>query len=226
MRTVTIAAPKGGSGKTTITLLLAVKAFKLGRKVAVFDLNAEQGNIGQWHVSRGEEPGPDVIAVENLARDARILAHNGYDFLFVDTPPGLDDTAIVEACVALADAVVIPARPSILDVGTMDSIVEICQLHKIPFAFVLCDVTAQWKSLNAAAASALSEMGPVLAARLSHKLAYVNALTKGRTGPELDDNLGLEAAELWTQVQTLAGVTPAEQLSGLGTAAKGGRRHG
>ena len=71
MRTITIAAPKGGSGKTTITLLLAVQAFSWPQG-AIFDMNAEQGNIGQWHVSRGEVPGPDVIAVENLARDAKI----------------------------------------------------------------------------------------------------------------------------------------------------------
>src|SRR5438132_13452829 len=111
MRTITIASPKGGAGKTTVTLLLAVQAFRLSRKVAIFDMNAEQGNIGQWHVSRGDVPGPNVIEVESLARDAKILAHNEFDFLFIDTPPGLDDTAIVEACVAIADAVVIPARP-------------------------------------------------------------------------------------------------------------------
>jgi len=223
MKTIAVAAPKGGSGKTTITLLLAVQAYRLGQGVAIFDMNAEQGNIGQWQVSREGHPGPDIVEVEHLARDVKVLAHAGYDWLLIDTPPGLDAEAIVEASVAISDAVVVPVRPSILDIGTMDAIVGICQQYRKPFAFVLCDVTAQWKSLNTTAAAALAQMGPVLSARVSHKLAYVNALTKGRTGPEVDSDLGAEAATLWTEVQELAGVTGIQQLASL---AKKGRRNG
>ena len=208
MKTITLAAPKGGSGKTTATLLLAVHAHHQKYQVAIFDMNADQGNIEQWRVSRGGTPGPVIVEVEKLNRDAQVLAREGYDILYIDSPPGIDNTAIVEACVAISDAVIIPARPSILDIGTMDTIVEICREHRKPLAFLLCDVTPQWKGLNNSAVAALAELGPVLCARITHKLGYVNALTEGKTGPEIDSNLEAEVAAVWTDVQRLVGITP------------------
>src|ERR1700680_1820941 len=126
MKTITIAAPKGGSGKTTATLLLAVHSHRLKRRVAIFDMNADQGNLKQWSVSRGDLSGPDIIEVENLTKDVQVLEREGYDLLFIDTPPGIDEAAIVKASIAVSNAVIIPVRPSILDIGTMDTIVEIC----------------------------------------------------------------------------------------------------
>jgi chromosome partitioning protein len=200
MKTVTIAAPKGGSGKTTTALLLAVLARQKKLRVAMFDLNADQGNVPQWQASRGDLAGPTLIDVENIVRDAKIVASK-FDLLIVDTPPVIDDTEIVEACVAIADYVLIPVRPSILDIGAMPAIVEICRERRKPFAFMLCDVTATWRSLNSKAAAALEEMGPVMTARLSHRMAYVNALTIGKVGPEIDADCRAEAAALWVELQ-------------------------
>src|SRR5262245_39383339 len=120
MKTITIGGPKGGCGKTTTTLLLAVHACKLEQKVALFDMNADQGNIAQWAAARADLFGPDIIDVEDLAEDVKALAHDGkHDLLLIDTPPVIDEAAIVEAAVAVADVVVIPVRPSILDIGAM-----------------------------------------------------------------------------------------------------------
>src|SRR6516165_10272856 len=145
MQTITVCALKGGSGKTTAVLLLAVHAHHLGKRAAVIDMNADQGNIRQWQISRGKLPGPEIIAVETLTRDIKLLEHEGFDYTFIDTPPGIDDSAIVESSVAASQAVLVPVRPSVLDLGTVDSIVEICNEHRKPFAFLLCDVTTQWK---------------------------------------------------------------------------------
>jgi chromosome partitioning protein len=204
MQTITVCALKGGSGKTTAVLLLAVHAHHLGKRAAVIDMNADQGNIRQWQISRGKLPGPEIIAVETLTRDIKLLEHEGFDYTFIDTPPGIDDSAIVESSVAASQAVLVPVRPSVLDLGTVDSIVEICNEHRKPFAFLLCDVTTQWKSLNDTAEKALAEIGPVLAARIPHRMAYVNALTVGKTGPEIDKSLQSEVAAVWKEVNRFA----------------------
>jgi chromosome partitioning protein len=215
MKTITTAAPKGGSGKTTVTLLLAVHAHQNKQRVAIFDMNADQGNIAQWYVSRGSRSAPDLIEVENLTRDVRVLENEGYDWLFINTPPGIDEAAIVEASVAVSDAVLVPVRPSIFDIGTMETLVEICEEHRKRFAFVLCDVTPAWKALNSTAAKELATMGgSVLSARVPHRLAYVNALTRGRTGPEIDKDLADEVSALWAEVEQLVSVP-----------VKKGRRH-
>jgi chromosome partitioning protein len=134
----------------------------------------------------------------------------------------IDEAAIVEAAVAICDAVVIPVRPSILDIGAMPAMAEICKEYKKPFAFLLCDVTTAWAALNAKAVAALAKIGTVMGSRISHRMQYVNALTIGRTGPELDKELEHEVAALWSEVSRIAGIT---EPTGAPTATKRGRRH-
>jgi chromosome partitioning protein len=210
MRTVSVCAPKGGAGKTTTSLLLGVHAANaLQMSVGLIDLNADQGNIANWLAVRsGNLFGPKLIDdIEDLVTDVKALAFSKtYDLVIIDTPPVIDDTAIVEAAVVVADAVVIPCRPSVLDIGTMDAMVEICREHRKPFAFVLCDVTTNWHSLNDSAVEALTDIGPVMAARITHKVAHVNAMTLGKTGPEIDDKLLPEIRALWSEVARLADI--------------------
>ena len=228
MKTITIGGPKGGCGKTTTTLLLTVHACMLDQRVALIDMNADQGNIAQWAAARGDMFGPDIIEVENLADDVQALAHDGkHDLLIIDTPPVIDEAAIVEAAVAVCDAVVVPVRPSILDIGAMPAMAEICTEQRKPFAFLLCDVTTSWTAINAKSVAALTNIGPVMAARISHRMQYVNALTIGRTGPEIDKDLVHEVTALWSEVSRLAGIkvsTPTD-IKASPVAARKGRRH-
>ena len=145
MKTVAIAGTKGGCGKTTTTLLLAVHAASVRLRVALFDMNADQPSISNWFLSRSAQGDlfmPELIEVEDLSQDVKVLAHAArHDLLLIDTPPVVDDTAILEGVISVADAVVVPCRPSALDIGTMDAMVEVCQEHRKPFAFLMVDVT-------------------------------------------------------------------------------------
>jgi len=189
-------------------------------------MNADQGNIQQWVAVRGELFGPAIIEVENLTKDVQVLADGGeYDLLLIDTPPVIDEASIVEAAVAVSDAVVIPVRPSILDVGAMPAMAEICAEHRKPFSFLLCDVTTSWTALNARSVAALTELGPVMAARISHRMQYVNALTIGRTGPELAKEFEHEVSALWSEVCRLADIKTAPD-GAVSPGSKKGRRHG
>jgi chromosome partitioning protein len=231
MRTVAVCAPKGGSGKTTTTLLLAVHAANTHRmRVGIIDLNADQPSIANWLASRSAQKDlftPELLEeIEDLVQDVKALAISGtYDLILIDTPPVIDDTAVIEGAVAVADAVLIPCRPSALDVGTMDAMVEICREHRKPFAFLLSDVTENWRGVNNAALEALTDMGGrsgrVMAARVTHKIAHVNAMTIGKTGPEIDPKLGPEIRTLWSEVAQLAGIETPEES---GPSKKGRRR--
>lgn len=198
MKTIAICAPKGGAGKTTTTLALAVHAIQKKQRVALFDFNADQENVPDWIAAR-KGNAPTLIPFDNPAFDAKAIAGD-FDYLFIDTPPVVDDDNLVLAAISLADFVIVPCRPSVLDINTMPDIVVICRERRKPFAFLMCDVTSSWKSLNSKAAEALEGMGPLFDARLTHRLGYVNALTAGKTGAEMDAECKAEVAALWAEL--------------------------
>jgi chromosome partitioning protein len=201
MQIVTVANAKGGTGKTTTTVLLAVKAMQDGKRVVMVDLNADQANLLMWWLARGEPANPHLEReIEAITRDVRALGASGkFHICLIDTPPL--DMDVIENCVVLADAVVVPVRTSIFDVGSVDAVVEMCREHHKPFS-VLMSAT-KFKGLNAEALAALVTEGPVFSTRISYRLPYINALSAGKTGAEIDKGLKPEADSLWTELQML-----------------------
>jgi chromosome partitioning protein len=87
MHVIAIASPKGGSGKTTLASALAVRATMESGRVAMFDLNSDQGNLTQWWVLRGEPMNPRLVEVEHITRDVEVLRASRFEWLIIDTPP-------------------------------------------------------------------------------------------------------------------------------------------
>ena len=197
MKTITIATAKGESGKTTIASALAVRAARDFKRVAMLDLNVDQGTLTNWWMTRGKPDNPHCFSDVDDVGD-------GWDWLFIDGPPL--DLDIIELSIMLADAVIIPVKASIFDIGSIDPVVEICSDRHKPFAFVMSDVDGRYKGLNNSAIEALTNHGNVLSVRISHKLGYVNAITIGKTGPEIDKSLEREIDRLWADVKRLGSV--------------------
>jgi chromosome partitioning protein len=202
MKTITIASAKGGSGKSTLTSALAVRACQDKKQVAMMDLNFDQGSLSQWWHVRGEPAAPRLaFNVENIPRDVRTLA-SAYDWLFIDTPPA--DMDIIEQSIAVADAVVIPVRSGFFDVIAVQSVIEMCREHRRPFAFVLNAVDSRFKTLTKQTIAALVELGPMFATQISYRQPYIQALVIGKTGAEFEKDLRPEIDALWSEVKRLA----------------------
>ena len=179
------------------------------QRVAMLDLNVDQGTLSNWWMTRGSPDNPHCFSdVDDWAGLAKDLNRDGWDWLFIDGPPL--DLDVIEVSIMLADAVLVPVKPSIFDIGAIDPIVEMCSARLKPFAFVMSDVDGRYKGLNASALEALTKHGNVLSVRISHKLAYVNAITIGKTGPEIDKSLEREIDRLWADVKRLGSVNTVE----------------
>ena len=208
MQVIAIASPKGGSGKTTLASALAVRAAMESPRVAMFDLNCDQGNLTQWWVLRGEPMNPRLVEVEHITRDVEVLRASRFEWLIIDTPPLELD--IIENAVLKADVVLVPVRASIFDIGSITPVVEMCRERHKPYAFVLSAVDSRFKKLTERAMAALISEGPIFATRISYRQPYISALTGGMTGHEVEEELRPEIDSLWGEVKRMAlGAQPA-----------------
>ena len=201
MKTIAVASAKGGTGKTTLTSALAMRAADDFQAVGMLDLNHDQASLSQWNATRGELLNPKLIPLpDNLTKDVRKLASE-LNWLFIDTPPVEMD--LIEASVMLSDAVIVPVRCGFFDVMAVDVVAEMARERRKPFAFVLNAVDHRFKTILKQTLLALSDIGPVFKTQISCRQAYVQALVGGKTGPQIAADLKGEIDGVWREVQEL-----------------------
>jgi chromosome partitioning protein len=202
MKVVTIAAAKGGTTKTTVALCLAVRASQESARVAMFDLNADQGDLTKWWMLRGEPMCPRLIEVEKISQDVEVLRNEGFEWLFIDTPPL--DLDIIENSIIKSDAVVIPVRTGFFDVDAVSPVVEMCRERRKPYSFLLAAVDSKMPKLVDSTMASLVKEGNVFAARLRYLQPYILSINKGKAAAEIDRSCQTEIDNLWTELKRLA----------------------
>lgn len=200
MRVVVLAATKGGTGKTTLSAALAVRAAKESDRVAMIDADP-QNSLERWWELRGEPENPQIMGVSCSAEGLGLLMAEGWDWVFIDTPTGNID--MVAEAVSVADYVLIPSRASALDVEAMDHVVQVCKEFEKPYAFVLNAVQTGWDITDSAAAY-LRRMGKVLDARVSFRKSFTVSMASGKSGAEKDSRAAEEIEALWSSVKRSA----------------------
>jgi chromosome partitioning protein len=135
MNILAVIGQKGGSGKTTTALGLAVAATLAGRGVAVIDLDP-QTTAANWSDRRGKEA-PAVVScqVSRLSQVLEAASNEGADFAIIDTP-GKSTDALIAAAKA-ADFVLMPIQPQLYDIETLTSLKDVLTLAGNPPAAVL-----------------------------------------------------------------------------------------
>ncbi len=135
MQVLAIIGQKGGNGKTTTALGLAVAASLAARDVAVIDLDP-QTTAANWSDRRGKER-PAIVScqVSRLAQVLEAAAKGGADLAIIDTP-GKSTDALIAAAKA-ADFVLMPLQPQLYDIETLGSLKDVLTLAGNPPAAVL-----------------------------------------------------------------------------------------
>src|SRR5689334_10719665 len=113
MRVITLASTKGGVGKTTISSALAVRAAEESKRVALLDLDPQE-SLASWWTRRGKTKNPKLFEIDATTEAIELLLSEGWEWVFVDTGPAKLD--LIESGIAVADLILIPTRPSALDV--------------------------------------------------------------------------------------------------------------
>jgi chromosome partitioning protein len=193
MKTIALVTQKGGTGKSSLAVSLAVAAEATGRKVYIIDLDP-QGTAKNWY-ERRQTDSPQVASIEasQVPQALATLAKQGHDLVFIDTA-GVDTPATISAMQA-ADLCLIPARPSIADIeATKATVGSLTKLGK-PFAFIL-NQCPPGKSMRTSDAYRVLNLGGVVAGpTLATRADHMDALAMGQGVTERDPN-GKAAAEV------------------------------
>jgi chromosome partitioning protein len=146
MKTVAIISQKGGAGKTTIAIHLAVAAEKRGMKTALFDLDP-QASASSWSDKRNK-PSPAVVSAQAgrlpaLLEQARAQSA---DLVIIDSAPNADAASLAAA--RAADLILVPCRPAAFDLNAIGTTLSLAVVAGKPAFVVLNAVPPSAKSAN------------------------------------------------------------------------------
>ena len=191
MRTIAVCNAKGGAGKTTLALHLAVASVQLGSNVAVVDLDP-QLTAANWSQRRSsQDPVVAVMAcsVSRVGAELERVAGLGADVVYLDTPPrawvGADNAALAAA--KLADLVLLPCRPSILDLeATITTMQRLQAVTAAPVVVVLNQVPARGRDADEAEAALAGRGVTVAPVRIGARIVFARSLLDGLTAQEAE----------------------------------------
>ena len=204
MRTIAVIARKGGSGKTTVALNLAIAAHRRGLKTVVADSDPQRSSVD---LLRRRQAGPPVVATsgrELFALQAA-SARNGVDALIIDTPAA--EEGEVSNAIVLADLSLFVVRPTLVDFYSLARTLKLVRhLHK-PAMVVLNQAPhprggVEPPAVRTAQAALEHLRLPVSPAILRTRAAYQSALARGCSAEEyLDEAAAREIEHLWSVVR-------------------------
>lgn len=126
MRTILVANPKGGSGKTTLATNLAGYFAGRGERVLLVDLD-RQRSATDWLARR-----PEVLpAIRgwNSQRDRKAMGDSRPDWLVVDSPAGMHGDKLTNA-LKRAERVIVPVQPSAFDMVATSNFLDVLRAER------------------------------------------------------------------------------------------------
>lgn len=203
MKTIIIANQKGGSGKSTSTVHLAVAAEKAGDGPVVISDTDPQGSTGDWFNQRKassiDQPRYAPLALSTLTNDIRALREAGASYLFIDTAPSVGN--VNAKLFESADLILIPLNPTPADLRALVKGLPTIKASGKPFNFMLSRVRPNLRN-NDGTAMALEALGLVLPTRMHERVIYAESFAHGKTAFEVEPN-GVAAHELASIWQSL-----------------------
>ena len=198
MKTLALLARKGGTGKTTLAVHMAVAAVQAGHRVLLVDTDPQSSAADWWRVRAGETPELVECEAARVPDVLRAARKDGISLTVIDTRPSVEaDTA---ALARLADLVLTPTRPAILDLRAIGATVDVVRASRARAAIVINGAPPSRGGLEAAltteARQALeSYRVPVAPVAIGLRAALSHALVDGRAVTEFEPD-SKAAAEL------------------------------
>jgi len=136
MITLSFLTPKGGSGKTTIALNLAVEYCRRAMKVTIIDADDGQWTARDWGAVREQKIEdsdiPEAYRIPVVDTEGVSSIHDAMDgidadMVVIDGPGRTGD--VTGAIASLSDYIVIPVRPAFQDVWGVEPLIDLLKMR-------------------------------------------------------------------------------------------------
>jgi chromosome partitioning protein len=176
MSILAFAQLKGGTGKSTTAIHMAVALQAHGLEVAVVDTDP-QGSTAMWSEARGDAS-PCVVALSPRHLQ-QWLAENEhqFDIVLVDTPAHDSDTLADVA--RFSDLVVILTQPTWLAIAVAIRLRTAFIDHNVNYCILLSQTPPRLTSRLRGWIANYHQLGTVVDAQLAYRMAYQDAIALG-----------------------------------------------
>lgn len=178
---IVVAQQKGGSGKTTLAVNLAVAYARQGQSVALLDTDP-QGSLGRWFMARRERSGEagmefSTSSAWGVSYECEKLRSTA-DIVLIDTPPKVD--ADLRPALREADLVLIPVASSHVDLWATEGVLDLAR-REGKLATVVLNRVKPGTRLAAEVAEAAGALEARLAtAMFANRVTYAETLGTGK----------------------------------------------
>lgn len=179
MKIWSVITQKGGSGKTTLALHLAIMAESRGVKAAVVDLDPQRSAL-KWAMIRDSRR-PYVVGaiLPELGRALEDLRLRQHQLAIIDTSPRADRDAL--AVCRLSDLIIVPVRPSILDLPAVEDTLKLIHAAgQLGRTVIVLNSVAPATAEGRDAARVLAGMGSLAPVQIGERVDFRRALTGGK----------------------------------------------
>lgn len=205
MRTISVVSSKGGAGKTTLAVNLALSAHGRGGSVILADIDPQQSASAVLRKRAG--PGPELVTTSGgkLFQLQLGSSRRAVDWLLIDTPCQPDGE--IAQAVKISDLCLIVSRPSFVDLAAALKTAQLVRQLQRP-ALVLINQAPPARHgieapLVAKAMTSLALTGfPVLDLPVRGRTAFQASLDEGLSAHEWEPEgpCGAEMEALWQQL--------------------------
>ena len=180
---ITLANQKGGSGKTTLSVNLAVLWSNSQYRVAVFDADT-QGSLKYWLEARKKYYGENDIGIDvypyhthSLGEDIKKIKRK-YNFIVIDSPPSITYDTI--QIVKNSDRVFVPVQPSPVDLLATIPFLNLVKQEKKKAIVILNRVMSRARLTDAMVMRLRYAGAKIARSRISSKVIYAETYSVGR----------------------------------------------
>lgn len=184
MKTISILNRKGGVGKSTIATNLARAFQRRGDEVVLIDTDP-QGSASDWCETAIENgyDSPPTFTVDRPTVHEQLPQLNGYDIAIVDGVAKVSEMDV--SSIKAAELVLIPVRPSAVDVWAVGEIVDLIQTRREvadgPEAVLVSSQAIVGTNLAEAASDALKAFELPVWEGTCQRVAYARAMGEGQS---------------------------------------------